>query len=71
MAIGKNIGAIDASLMKADGIAVPTNIPRTTFLTFVPDKFITNIPIRLSRPYLTIVAPIAREPAINQTASCA
>ncbi len=40
-------------------------------LAFGTAKFITSIPMRLSRPYLTIVAPIAKDPAINQTASWA
>ena len=62
---------MEASLINADGIAVPTKIPRTIFRTLVPAKFITSIPMRLSSPYLTIVAPIARDPAMNQTASWA
>ena len=70
-AIGTYIGAMDASFIKAEGIAVPSNRPRTIFLVLLPESFTTSIPILLSNPYLTSVDPIASDPAINQTASWA
>ena len=68
-AMGIYMGAIDASLIKADGMAVPSKSPTTIIRVLEPDIFITSIPIRLSNPYFTSVAPMANDPAINQTAS--
>ena len=70
-AIGTYIGAMDASLIKAEGIAVPRIRPRTIFLVLLPESLTTSIPILLSNPYFTSVDPIASDPAINQTASWA
>ena len=71
IAIGTYIAATACSPTKAVGIAVPNRIPITIIRVFVPERFITSIPTRLSRPYFTNVAPKANDPAINQTASCA
>ena len=67
--MGTYIAATACSPTKAVGIAVPSKIPITIDLVFVPAKLTTNIPTRLSRPYFTRVAPSASEPPINQTAS--
>ena len=71
MAIGTYIAATACSPTNAVGIAVPSRIPITIIRVFVPAKLITSIPTRLSKPYFTSVAPRAREPAINHTASWA
>ena len=70
-AMGTYIGAMEASLIKADGMAVPSKSPITIMRVLEPDIFITSIPMRLSSPYFTSVAPMANDPAINQTASWA
>ena len=45
--------------------------PSTIFLVLFPESFTTSIPILLSNPYFTSVDPMAKDPAINQTASWA
>ena len=70
-AIGTYIGAIEASFINADGMAVPSRRPRTMLRVLVPESLTTSIPIRLSSPYFTSVEPMASDPAINHTASCA
>ena len=68
-AIGTYMAATACSPTNAVGIAVPNRIPTTIDLVFVPARFTTSIPTRLSKPYFTRVAPNASEPAINHTAS--
>ena len=69
MAMGTYMAATACSPTNAVGIAVPRRMPITIIRVLVPAMFTTNIPTRLSRPYFTNVAPKAKEPAINQTAS--